>query len=88
MKRTFVLFDRETESVWYPGEGGRLDAVSGPRKGDTLPPVAQSELINLDEWLKKYPDSKILLPAPRSKTVHQLRKDKARADQGARREKP
>jgi len=73
MNRTFVLFDRESESVWYPGKDGALNAVSGPRMGDTLPPVGSSELIDLGDWIKKYPNSKIMLPSPASKTVHQLR---------------
>jgi hypothetical protein len=74
MNRTFVLFDRETESVWFPGKGGALNAVSGPRKGDSLPPVAYSEITTLGPWLKKHPESKILQPTPHSKTVYSLKR--------------
>ncbi len=76
MDRTFVLFDRESDSIWYPGKGGTLNAVSGPRKGDSIRPVAESKIVRLSEWLEKHPDSKILLPTPLSKTVHDLIKEK------------
>jgi len=73
MESIFVLFDRETESVWYPGADGALNAVSGPRKGDSLPPVAKAEILPMNAWLERHPDSKILLPTPVSKTVHPAR---------------
>lgn len=74
MKRTFVLYDRETESIWYPGANKALEAVSGPRKGDSIPVATESPIVPLNEWLAKHPDSKILLPRPWSKTVHDLKK--------------
>lgn len=78
MDRTFVLFDRESDSIWYPRKrDGALEAVSGPRKGDVLEPAAKSEVLALEEWLEKHPDSKVLLPAPLSKTVHQVNREKA-----------
>lgn len=73
MNNVFVLFDRETESVWYPDEDGALEAVSGQRRGDLIPAVVHPEVLKLGDWLEKHPDSKILLPAPYSKTVHHLR---------------
>ena len=75
MNRTFVLFDRESDSIWYPGKDGVLNAVSGPRKGESLSAAAASKILPLGEWLEAHPDSKILLPAPLSKTVHDLKKE-------------
>jgi hypothetical protein len=75
MFNTFVLFDRESDSIWYPGDGKALEAVSGVRKGDSIPVAAESPVMPLNEWLESHPDSKILLPTPYSKTVHDLKKE-------------
>ena len=81
MKRTFVLFDRETDSIWYPGKDGALNAVGGPRKGDSIPALVHPEVVKLGDWLEKHPDSKILLSAPKfSKTVHDLKRKGTKAD--------
>jgi hypothetical protein len=64
MKNTFVLFDRETESVWYPGQDGALNAVAGQRMGDSIPTAAKAEVLPLEAWLERHPDSKILQPPP------------------------
>ena len=72
MDRVFVLYDRESDSIWYPGDDKKLYAVSGTRKGDSIPIAAESPVMPLDEWLELHPDSKILLPLPESKTVHDL----------------
>jgi hypothetical protein len=73
MNRTFVLFDRNSDSVWYPGKNGELNAVGGPRLGETIPTAVKNEMMPLSEWLEKHPESKILLPPPHSKTVHDLK---------------
>lgn len=75
MNSTFVLYDRESDSIWYPGDGA-LNAVSGARKGDSIPVAAESPIMPLNEWLEIHPDSKILLPVPMSKTVHDLAEEK------------
>ena len=35
MDNVFVLYDRATQSVWYPGENA-LEAVSGSLKGSSI----------------------------------------------------
>ena len=86
MKRVFVLFDRETDSIWYPGKDGALEAVGGARKGDSIPVLVHPEVLRLGDWLKKHPDSKILLSAPRfSKTVHDLKRKGTETGPGRRR---
>lgn len=72
MKRTFVLFDRESDSIWYPGPNGTLEAVAGPRQGDTVSSVVESPIVTLGTWLDEHPESTILLPPPHSKTVLDL----------------
>lgn len=73
MGRVFVLYDRETESIWYP-QKEVLRAVAGPRKGDTIPETISHRSTTLTKWFEEHPESKVLLPRPLSKTVHDLAK--------------
>jgi len=54
----FLLFDRETESLWSQFQGR---AISGPLAGKTLErvPVRQEEFAS---WLKSEPKTRILIP--------------------------
>ena len=60
-RNTFVLYDRATESVWYPRVRGEFNAISGRLKGRALPFLAQPEVVPLGEWLKLHPDTKVLI---------------------------
>ena len=62
MDHTFVLYDRATQSVWYPGENDDLLAVGGVRRGSSLPFVEKPAPIRLGTWLVENPDSLVLLP--------------------------
>lgn len=55
---TFVLYDRETGSLWYPYEEG-LRGIQGRFFGESLPAV-HSEDTRWGEWVARYPRSKIL----------------------------
>jgi hypothetical protein len=55
---TFVLYDRETGSLWYPYRGG-LMGIQGKYFKKWLPEVP-SEDTQWKKWVKKYPNSKIL----------------------------
>ena len=79
MNNVFVLYDRLTDSVWYPLGDGTMDAVSGQRKGTSIPILAEPAPMRLGRWLKDHPDSKVLLPRPHSKTVRDLRTEEAPA---------
>jgi len=59
--RTFVLYDRKTQSTWYPYEGNEMNALSGPFTGSTLPFLAMPERMPLGEWRRQHPDSLVLL---------------------------
>lgn len=74
MNHVFVLYDRVTESVWYPLNDGTLDAVSGPEKGRQIPLLAEPGKMRLSAWQKLHPDTKVLLPTPHSKTVRDLQR--------------
>jgi predicted metalloprotease with PDZ domain len=61
MDDLFVLYDRASDSVWYPGEK-TLDAVAGPRQGDAIEFLDKPAPLVLGQWLETHPDSTILLP--------------------------
>lgn len=66
MDNVFVLYDRLSDSVWYPMTDNSMDAVSGELQGKAIPLIAKPEVTTLQKWLEKYPDSKILLPKKRN----------------------
>ena len=57
---TFVLYDRETFSLWYhlPGKDG-LTCVSGPLADKELKKFP-SVFGRWNKWLKRYPNTKYL----------------------------
>ncbi|RME37630.1 MAG: DUF3179 domain-containing protein, partial [Planctomycetota bacterium] len=36
-KNVFLIYDRKTESLWYPLDNEKWTAIAGPRKGETIP---------------------------------------------------
>lgn len=57
----FLIFDRKTESLWWPLDDKSWTAISGPRKGEQIPFIEEPPLITLGEWRKKHPDTVVLL---------------------------
>jgi hypothetical protein len=57
-KNTFVLYDKETETLWYPYSDG-LRGIQGPYFNRWLPRIS-SEDTRWEKWQKRHPDSKIL----------------------------
>jgi hypothetical protein len=55
------MFDRRTTSLWYPIEGDSWTAISGPRKGQTIPFISKPVPMKLGEWRKVHPDTVVLL---------------------------
>ena len=55
------MFDRKTESLWYPLDDNRWTAISGPRRGETIPFIAEPPVIPLGEWRKEHPNTVVLL---------------------------
>ncbi len=60
-KNVFLMFDRRTESLWYPLDDTKWTAVSGPRKGETIPFISEPGIVSLGDWRKKHPDTLVLL---------------------------
>ena len=63
-QNTFVLYDYETESLWYhmSGESG-LTCISGVY-ADTKLPEYESTQTRWSDWLGDHPETKYLIPSP------------------------
>jgi len=57
----FLIFDRNTESLWYPLSGEKWTAISGPRKGEVIPFIEESPVVTLGEWRKQHPKTTVLI---------------------------
>jgi hypothetical protein len=57
-KNTFVLYDRETETLWYPYRKG-LKGIQGKYFKRWLPKIPSEDTL-WKKWIKKNPESKIL----------------------------
>jgi len=61
---TFVLYDHQTESLWYPHEDDdgviRITAIGGYYMGETIVEL-ESETTKWVYWLRGHPDSKYML---------------------------
>ena len=64
-KDVFLIYDRKTESLWYPLDNEKWTAISGARKGETISFMAEPGVVSLSEWRKKYPNSTVLLGSKR-----------------------
>ncbi|MBI2841399.1 MAG: DUF3179 domain-containing protein [Acidobacteria bacterium] len=60
-RNVFLIFDRRTESLWYPLDGSGWTAVSGPRKGETISFIQEPGVVTLGEWRRAHPDTRVLL---------------------------
>jgi hypothetical protein len=54
---TFILYDKETGSLWYPKEKG-LMGIQGPYFNRFLPEIT-SEDTNLGQWVEKHPQTRV-----------------------------
>lgn len=65
MNNTFVLYDRASDSIWYPTDDNHLEATSGKLKGKRIEFLDKPEPMSLAEWRKLHPETKVLLPMKR-----------------------
>ncbi len=65
MDSVFVLYDRDSDSVWYPLSDGTMDAVAGNRRGQSVPFLDKPAPRTLANWIERHPDSTVLLPSER-----------------------
>jgi hypothetical protein len=56
--RTFVLYDKETGSLWFPDDDGLL-AIQGEYFGQRLPKVLFEDTV-WSKWSEEHPESTIL----------------------------
>jgi len=57
-KRTFVLYDKETGSLWYPKNGG-LIGIQGEYFKRVLPEIESSDT-RWSKWKKKHPSTRLM----------------------------
>ncbi len=57
-KRTFVLVDRETETLWFP-DNSDLQGIQGRFFKQKLPGIP-FELTTWKSWVETHPDSKLI----------------------------
>ncbi|MFT7484706.1 MAG: putative metalloprotease with PDZ domain, partial [Candidatus Paceibacteria bacterium] len=62
MGNVFVLYDRTSDSIWYPQTDSTIDAVAGSEQGTALEILDEPAPMALVDWLATHPDSSILLP--------------------------
>ncbi len=55
---TFVLYDKETNSLWYPDDDG-LIGIQGVYFKRQLPEIPSSDT-SWKEWKEKHPNSQVL----------------------------
>jgi membrane-associated protease RseP (regulator of RpoE activity) len=77
MDHVFVLYDRMTNSVWYPKDDSSLQAVGGARKGSSVPFLDEPAPVSLGAWLDAHPDSTILLASDEDVAAMQRHKNRA-----------
>ena len=61
MINTFVLYDRDTDSIWYPLTDDTMDAVAGARKGTAIEFAAKPPLVRLGDWANDHPETQVLV---------------------------
>jgi predicted metalloprotease with PDZ domain len=87
MDHVFVLYDRESESVWYPNvNDSAFEAVAGRRRGDTMTILAEPAPLPLSEWLAAHPASAVLLPPPEDLARRERRRPYMGVELGQREE--
>lgn len=61
LDNVFLLYDRLSQSVWYPLGDGAFDAVGGPMLGKKIPYLLKPPVTSLGTWMQTHPDSLVLL---------------------------
>ena len=57
----FLLYDRLTESVWFPLRDGAFDAVGGPLLGRRIPYLEKPPITSLGAWRARHANTLVLL---------------------------
>lgn len=69
----FLLYDRHSDTVWYPLDDGAFDGIGGTLLGHKIPFITKPPIMTLAEWRELYPETLVLLrdapPALSEETV-------------------
>lgn len=65
-KDVFLIYDRKTESLWYPLDNEKWTAISGARKDETISFMAEPGVVPLGKWRKQHPNTTVLLGSKNS----------------------
>ena len=57
----FLLYDRHSDTVWYPLDDGAFDGIGGTFLGHKIPFIAKPPIMTLAEWRRLYPETLVLL---------------------------
>lgn len=57
----FLLYDRLTQSVWYPMEDGAINGIGGSQLDRRIAFLEKPPIVTLGEWRNLYPDTMVLL---------------------------
>lgn len=60
-RNIFVLYDRLTNTVWYPSSAGAFEGIGGARRGERIPFIEEPPVMKLSEWRRLHPDTEVLL---------------------------
>ena len=59
-RQTFVLYDKESETLWYPVPGTKgLTGISGPHQDRVLPEL-RSKKTRWQQWHQEHPETKFM----------------------------
>jgi hypothetical protein len=68
-QKSFVLYDRATDSLWHPGPDG-LKAITGPMAGKVLPLLKESiEQTTWGKWRRRHPETQVVVGGDRSRGI-------------------
>ena len=67
MDDVFVLYDRGSDSIWYPIDDQTFQAVGGDKQGESLAILDEPAPMALGDWLDREPDTLVLLPPKRER---------------------
>ena len=61
LQQHVLVYDRQTDSMWYPYQSQEMNAISGRLTGSVLPFLAEPTPMPLTEWRAAHPDSLVLV---------------------------
>ncbi len=57
----FLLYDRQSDSVWYPLETDSMTSVGGRLRGQSIPVLDKPKRVPFKSWRRDHPGTLLLL---------------------------